>query len=187
MTKMTARTRLARCGVLALLVSLGLIACWERNPAAIEGVIYNEATKQPMPGVYVLATYEIGEAVWFAHSADICTDASGMFTGPDGKYSFPIIKSVEPLVNVAAPNHVSARRGGVVKKGLFGIQTGPGNDIFMVPHGKAAREPAIRCEHARSSEARAANIRYLEILQQADPNNVKRVEGLSTLIRLLQQ
>lgn len=74
--------------VFAFLLSLSLRA-GAAPPTQASGVVLDRETRQPVAGAYVLATYyEIREGSFVV--AKKCVKTRGMYTGSDGRYSFPL-------------------------------------------------------------------------------------------------
>jgi hypothetical protein len=57
----------------------------------ITGIVFDQDTKQPIEGAYVLAIYE-ENGISPAGSGHWCVKTKGMTTGKDGRYQFPVEK-----------------------------------------------------------------------------------------------
>ena len=57
----------------------------------ITGIVFDQDTKQPIEGAYVLAIYEASGGSW-AGTNNWCIKTKGMTTAKDGRYHFPVEK-----------------------------------------------------------------------------------------------
>src|SRR4051812_9383058 len=91
--------------ILACLVALAAFNSFANGaepPYELTGTILDATTKAPLADAYVLAIYEESfrdNAV----SANHCAKVKGMYTGPDGKFRFPVEK-----LNGISPGMVQA-------------------------------------------------------------------------------
>ena len=61
-----------------------------QQPGEFYGQVLDQDTKQPIEGAYALLVYIAAGGVPMGHSASWCVRTRGMFTGKDGKFSFPV-------------------------------------------------------------------------------------------------
>lgn len=77
----------------AMLVAISVISgCKHTSPDQTQtGTVLDEITGQPIGGAFVLATYRRCGGVMGGHSSCWCENTKGMFTGPSGKFQFPVV------------------------------------------------------------------------------------------------
>lgn len=136
------------------------------------GTVYDNVTKQPIEGAYVVAIYR-EQVVSMAAMNSWCVKTRGMYTAKDGKFRFPVEnrKGNSPL------------HAGAIKPGYF---NGPwefpseevwkkqekdaysNRDIYLIPqdpkHPKFSYGTGEEyCHHARTREDAAAGAEFLKI------------------------
>lgn len=174
------------CGL--FLLSQVLVACGD-SQEDVTGTVYDMTSNKPLKGVYLLATYDIGSTVMFAHSSSSCIETRGMYTGSDGRFTFPVLNSVRPLIRAVAVDYVHVRSGFTIKQRFYGNEKQTNDDKFMIHRRLSDRRSAVvGCERPRTREALAPNITYLEIMQESDDKygNLGSAAAISNLIESLQ-
>ncbi len=136
------------------------------------GTVYDNVTKQPIEGAYVVAIYR-EQVVSMAAMSSWCVKTLGMYTGKDGKFRFPVEnrKGNSPL------------HAGAIKPGYFngpwefpaeqiwkkqGREAYSNRDIYLIPQDpqKAVFSYGTQeeyCHHAKSREDAAAGVEFLKI------------------------
>ncbi len=166
------KTSLRNKLIVAALVLLPVIPLWLYAFAETIGVVVDAATGQPIEGAYVLATYNDSGGAWMGHSASWCIRTAGMYTGKDGRFSFPSggkLRLNQPLRLVfrGAFNHTPEIA--VIKPDYFFgnwdyddlskyplVKQDPAKPIYQYGTGGGCRAPESR-------EAAEASITFLQL------------------------
>jgi hypothetical protein len=92
---MTPKRQWQVLGIISLLAAVSVFAyCappgqYGKPALDITGTVFDQDTKQPIAGAYVLAIYEESGGS-FAGTSNWCVKTKGMTTGEDGRYHFPV-------------------------------------------------------------------------------------------------
>jgi hypothetical protein len=92
---MTPKRQWQVLGIISLLAAVSVFAyCappgqYGKPALDITGTVFDQDTKQPIAGAYVLAIYEESGGS-FAGTSNWCVKTKGMTTGDDGRYHFPV-------------------------------------------------------------------------------------------------
>jgi hypothetical protein len=139
------------------------------------GTVYDLDTKQPLEGVYVVAGYYVATTTPPV-VAVFCKKTRGMYTGPDGKFAFPVEKR-----DGRSPRNASAIKSGYSHD--HGVQIHgdvwtkqdqaaySGHDIYLRRQdekmvGIRFGQGDERCDHAETAEDAAAAAQFLRIEAQ---------------------
>ncbi len=136
----------------------------------ITGIVYDQNTKLPIEGAYVMAVYrEMGGS--FAGTAIWCVKTKGMYTGKDGSYHFPVEK-----MDGVSPDEVFAIKPDYYwhdsvlptefqnRWKSFGIYSN--RHVYLKrqdPAKPSFRHGASYCERPKSNEDVEANIVFFKI------------------------
>jgi hypothetical protein len=152
-------------------MTLIAIVVLTRKPSSVGAYVYDAVTKAPMQGVYMLAEYRKAGSDGVAHSASVCVDTKGMYTGPDGKFEFPIIDGMAPIIYGITEDYFDdvGKREITTKYELFGYRYVLSKDFAMARRQKGGYFDAayVLCDQAWTSEAAKANREYLKIYKRA--------------------
>jgi hypothetical protein len=102
------RTKLCAC-MTAMAIAWTAMPHWARSqpPLQITGSVIDAETKQPIDHAYVLASYKVVRS-GLAATKSFCVKTLGMYTGPDGRYQFPVerLDGLSPLsTNAIKPGY----------------------------------------------------------------------------------
>jgi hypothetical protein len=172
---MTPKRQWQVLGIISLLAAVSVFAyCappgqYGKPALDITGTVFDQDTKQPIAGAYVLAIYEESGGS-FAGTSNWCVKTKGMTTGEDGRYHFPVerldnkspariaaIKADYYLYSSLAPSEALQR---AQSKATY-----MNRDVYLKKQDVA--KPEFRygyseCDRPESREAAAANIQFLE-------------------------
>jgi hypothetical protein len=141
------------------------------KPSSVSAHVYDASTKAPMKGVYVLAEYRRAGSVGLSHSASTCVDTKGMYTGPDGKFEFPVVEGMVPIIYVISLDYFDdiSKRPIAKKFEFFGYRYVLSKDFAMSRRKIGADFDAayVLCEQPRNPDASRANIEYLKMYKLA--------------------
>jgi hypothetical protein len=170
------------------------------EPIELTGLVLDTETKRPLEGAYVIAIYEENlrnEAI----SVHRCVKLKGMFTGPDGRFHFPVEKldGESPSAAVAIkPDYYLDRLGGEPDPEAWKRQTGEsyhGRLVYLKKQDPSKPEllnftvGTAACDHARKRDDVAAGVQYLSIAQgelKKYGAKQERIDGLASIIRDLE-
>ncbi len=105
---------------LAIFVIILIAAYFFMPRGNVSGIVLDKVSDNPIEGVYVVAIYSTGGSDG-VHSYSWCARTKGMYTGKDGKFSFPLERYGRPSLAAIKRDYVSdgygyPRRGdGTVK------------------------------------------------------------------------
>lgn len=162
---------------LAGLLLIASSACAETS-LNVTGTVFDAATKKPVEGAFVVATYHrrvLGPGV----DTSVCIKTRGMYTGKDGKYSFPVEKT-----DGYSPAWTSAIKPGYYRgpsnrppRGVY-----EGYDLSLQPQVDGAPKflygatMDVHCTEAPTREAAAAGAEFLRI-QLAERKRLSAPQG----------
>ena len=164
------------------------------------GTVYDNVTKQPIEGAYVVAIYR-EQVVSMAAMSSWCVKTLGMYTGKDGKFRFPVEnrKGNSPLyAGAIKPDYFNGSRvfppEDVWKK--QGKEAYSGRDIYLIPQDPLKPDLSFGngeefCDRARTREDAAAGAQFLKIKlkeyekYRADNRGREAVEGMINLLENL--
>ena len=168
------RQETTRTSLLAALVLIAgtLMSCAEK-PIDFEltGTVYDDETKLPIEGAYVIAIYKAVAGDW-GGVASHCVKTKGMYTGKDGKFRFPVEKrdgyspwlvdalhmNFEFVMEVVKPPKIHRAQ----KADAY-----TDRDIHLRKLDQFNRNPRLgegpECPHARNKDDVAASVEYLKI------------------------
>jgi hypothetical protein len=175
---MTPKRQWQVLGIISLLAVVSVFAyCappgqYGKPALDITGTVFDQDTKQPIAGAYVLAIYEESGGS-FAGTSNWCVKTKGMTTSEDGRYHFPVerldnkspariaaIKADYYLYSSLAPSEALQR---AQSKATY-----TNRDVYLKKQDVAKPEfqhGFILCERATSSEAAMAAVIFLEVMQ----------------------
>jgi hypothetical protein len=90
----------------AVVVVLSIAAYFFAPRGTISGIVLDKATSEPIEGAYVVAVYYDGGSD-FVHSYSWCVKTKGMYTGKDGKFSFPMERHGYPSLAAIKWDYIS--------------------------------------------------------------------------------
>jgi hypothetical protein len=175
---MTPKRQWQVLGIISLLAAVSVFAyCappgqYGKPALDITGTVFDQDTKQPIAGAYVLAIYEESGGS-FAGTSNWCVKTKGMTTGEDGRYHFPVerldnkspariaaIKADYYLYSSLAPSEALQR---AQSKATY-----MNRDVYLKKQDVAKPEfqygPAERyCTRAKSIEDAAAAVAYFKL------------------------
>lgn len=164
----------------------------------LTGTVYDETTKQPIEGAYVVAIF-YKAVVGLGGSDTWCVKTKGMYTGKDGKFRFAIEK-----LDGRSPGEVTAIKPGYYSgREVFprpevwekqGREAYTGRDTPLIPQDPAKPEwqygtMDVFCSRAESREDAAAGIEFLRILLGEKKRlnfRLDAIESTSDMIKQLQ-
>jgi hypothetical protein len=164
----------------------------------LTGTAYDATTKQPIEGAYVVAIF-YKSVVGLGGSDTWCVKTKGMYTGNDGKFSFPIEKRdgrSPGEVTAIKPGYYTGRvvfpRPEVWKK--QGREAYSGRDTPLVPQDPAKPEwqygsNDVFCARAATREDASAGIEFLRIElgeRKRLKSNPIAIESTANMIRHLE-
>ena len=168
-----------------------------QQPGEFYGQVLDQDTKQPIEGAYALLVYIAAGGVPMGHSASWCVRTRGMFTGKDGKFSFPVDTEGggSPLyVEAIKPNYFTHSVEMPRYKGqvTYNPEAKKDWDIFLKKQDPA--KPSFEfgfqtCERPESRAGADAAMEYLNIILGEYtrfglyPNDI---EGIKQQIKWLQ-
>lgn len=158
------------------------------------GTVYDNATKQPIEGAYVVAIYR-EQVVSMAAMNSWCVKTRGMYTGKDGKFHFPVenLKGNSPLY------------AGAIKPGYFngpwefpaeqvwkrqGKEAYSNRDIFLNPQDPKNPKFAFGtgeefCSQAKLKPDAAAGANFLRLQLQEYQRLGVRGSGIDAVTRMI--
>ena len=160
----------------ALLISAALVSCARsEKPELIDfeltGRVLDKETNQPVEGAYAIAIYK-GVVASSAGVASHCVKTKGMYTGPDGKFHFPVEKrdgyspwNVEAITvdhsywtTDIKPDriHRLQKAEAYADRNVYMVKQDPANPRFFGGGD-------INCVHAKNKEDAAASVEYYKI------------------------
>ncbi len=159
------------------------------------GTVYDNVTKQPIEGAYVVAIYR-EQVVSMAAMNSWCVKTRGMYTGKDGKFRFPVenLKGNSPLyAGAIKPGYYNGPKvfppEDVWKK--QGKEAYSNRDIFLNPQDPKRPDFAYgtgeeSCSHARSKEDAIAGLEFLKI-QLAEVTRYKAgAQGINAIAHMIE-
>jgi hypothetical protein len=196
------RTKLCAC-MTAMAIAWTATPHWARSqppkPALdITGTVIDAETKQPIDRAYVLASYKVVRS-GLATTKSFCVKTLGMYTGPDGKYRFPVerLDGVSPLSTNAIkpgyyldrfdiPDLATWRRQGpdlYANRNIYLKKQDPAHPIFRFG------DTEENCDEAANADALAPALRFIET-ELAEEKRLgaskQGIEAHEDLIRSLQ-
>jgi hypothetical protein len=149
-----------------------LVSCGEKAiDFEFTGTVYDQGTKQPIEGAYVIATYK-DVVVSSGGVASHCVKTKGMYTVKDGKFHFPVEKLDWRSPSVVVAIHVDYVNGAAVPKptGNDRKQNAAAysaRDIYMVKQDPKNPDylgnADVHCVHAKNKADAAASVVYYKI------------------------
>ena len=137
---------------------------------AFTGRVLDADTKEPIEGAYALAVYEKVD-LGMAATARYCVKTKGMFTGKDGRFSFPVEKrdgNSPVAVYAIKADHYFARTETIPSE-VWRKQNKEANsnrNVYLKKQDPAKLELRYgytTCDRPESREAVEANIQFLNI------------------------
>ena len=163
---------------------------WNEMEVEHVGTVIDVTNGKPLEGAFVLAEYREAAGTLFGHSSSWCVSTRGMYTGPDGKFSFPGRRAAGPPISAIKPEYFETLAWHYAQNGLPPRQESP-SDRYLQPQDPGNPQfPSIPyCERPRSSQDAAANVVFLKIvlaerLRYGDSN--ARVSNLLEIIKDLE-
>jgi hypothetical protein len=161
-----------RCKIPALLLTAALTctpihAMSIFGPKVVEGMVIDSKTGKPMEGAFVLAVYNESGGTLFGHSSSWCVRTKAVWTGPDGRFTFPKGKPNNPYLYAVKEGYVlnsylepSPRKEGE-KPAEFRY-------LHLERHGESKIKSSqfIICERPVTRQDVEANITYLKLLSR---------------------
>lgn len=139
---------------------------------AVTGIVLDAQTKAPMSGVFILGEYVETGHVGFVHSASTCVETRASYSGPDGRYSLPVIDGIKPKIHAIALDYFDdiLKRPTEIKTTWFGqAKRVMSPEILMSKREKGYEIEGsyILCGQPKDAAALSANIEYLKIYKNA--------------------
>jgi hypothetical protein len=144
------------------------------GPKVVEGIVIDSKTGKPMEGAFVLAVYNESGGTLFGHSSSWCVRTKGVWTGPDGRFTFPKGKPNNP--------HLYAVKEGYVlnpylesKPRKEGEKPAEFRQLHLDRLGESRIDSSdfIICERPATRQDVEANITYLKLLYKESEHNPK--------------
>jgi hypothetical protein len=161
---------IAVLAVVLLSTTLAYCAWFDGTEPDTAGTVIDLSTGKPAEGAYVLAAYRETGGTWFGHSGSWCVMTKGMYTGPDGKFRFPPVKSSPAHLSVIKPDYVWTVDGADIKRPLW---DGKGKNPYTTdPNVYLKTQDPTRpdlnfgdeeCERPRTQADVVANVEYLKL------------------------
>lgn len=164
----------------------------------LTGRVYDDATKEPIEGAYVVAIY-YKSVLGLAGSDTWCIKTKGMYTGKEGRFQFPVERldgDSPAVVSAIKPGYYSGRavfpKLEVWKK--QGKEAYSGRDTPLIPQDPAKPEYQygtmdVFCARAPTREDAAAGIEFLRILLEEKKRlrfKPEAIESTADMIRTLE-
>lgn len=159
-----------------VLISAALVSCARsEKPELIDfeltGRVLDKETNQPIEGAYVIAIYK-GVVASSAVVSSHCIKTKGMYTGPDGKFHFPVEKrdGYSPWNVEAITVDHSHWTTDIKPDRIHRLQKAEAyadRNVYMVKQD--ANNPRyfgggdVYCVHAKSKEDAAASVEYYKV------------------------
>ncbi len=135
-----------------------LQGCASLGQNSIAGQVLDSETGLPHADAYVLALYNRSSSTWGGHSGSVCMKTKGMYTGRDGRFSFPAEAGLWVQLESIKPGYTSD----VTKR----LRSGPEYpNLFLRARldRDKGRIAIPSCIQAREADDLLANIQYLRI------------------------
>ena len=151
-------------------------------------MVIDSNTGKPMEGAFVLAVYNESGGTLFGHSSSWCVRTKGVWTGADGRFTFPKGKPNNPHLYAVKEGYVlnsyrepSPRREGE-KPAEFRY-------LYLDRHGESKIKSSqfIICERPSTRQDADANITYLKLLSKESehmPNGDVRISAIKSMMDL---
>ncbi len=160
-------------GLLVLMLATAASCDGPRNQPAdfpFTGTVFDDDTKEPIEGAFAIAVYEIVRS-GLAATARRCVKTKGMFTGKDGRFSFPVEKrdGNSPSRVLAIKTGFYDYRGTQVPPDVYRKQTREAyTDRHIYLKKQDPKDPKYvygfsRCEEPESEAAIEAAVKFMEI------------------------
>jgi hypothetical protein len=161
---------------IVLVVSLSVTCGLSQEVCAVEGVatgtVVDWDTRAPLANAYVLAVYREPRVVQGVSRDSRCVKTLGMYTGPDGRFSFPLerMDGYSPYVfrAIASGYYAGIIRGADGRAWLK--RTSNYLDIQILMRKQDPKNPSFQyssgdeyCEHAPSPKDAAAGTEFMRV------------------------
>jgi hypothetical protein len=174
----------------AIVAAIAANDWWDDMQVEHKGTVIDATDGKPVEGAFVMAEYTESGGSWFGHGSSWCVRTRGMYTGPDGTFSFPGRRRSGPTVSAVKPGYFETLAWRYNERGLPPRDGSP-SDRYLEPQDPQKPEfPASpSCERPRTRQDAAAIVVLLKIvlaerLRYGDPK--KTASTLAEIINRLE-
>jgi hypothetical protein len=139
------------------------------GPKDVTGIVIDSKTGNPMEGAFVLAVYNESGGTLFGHSSSWCVRTKGVWTGPDGRFTFPKGKPNNPHLYAIKEGYIlNPHRDAPPSPKEAEIKLADFRYLYLDRQGESKfdRSRWIECERPTIRQDAEANATYLRLLSK---------------------